>query len=155
MAEHPDPLLQELIRLVGGLSHRMRAHLDAVAQEFGLSHIEARALFVLDTPRSMSELAHGLVCDPSYSTLIADHLEQEGLVRRQVDPRDRRIKRLVITPRGRRLRARMQVRAEQGLPAVAGLTTAQRRALRDLLARLAEAATNHPLEGGICGEAHR
>jgi MarR family transcriptional regulator, organic hydroperoxide resistance regulator len=153
MAEHPDPLLQELIQLVGGLALRMRAHLDGVAQEFGLSPIEAKALFVLDTPRSMSELADDLRCDPSYSTLIADHLEEEELVRRQVDPRDRRIKRLVITPRGRRLRERMQIRAEQGLPATAGLTMAQRRALRDLLARLAENAI--PLTSPINGEDSR
>jgi DNA-binding MarR family transcriptional regulator len=155
MAEHPDPLLQELIRLVGVLALRMRAHLDAVAKEFDLTVIEARALIVLGAPRSMSELADGLVCDASYSTLIADHLEARGLVRRQVDPHDRRIKRLAITPKGRRIRERMQVRAEQGLPAVAGLTMAQRRALRDLLARAAEAATDQPLEGEICREAGR
>jgi len=155
MAEHPDPLLQELIRLVGVLGLRMRAHLNAVSQEFGLSTIEARALIVLGSGRSMSELADGLVCDASYSTLIATRLEEEGLVRRQVDSHDRRVKRLVITPRGRRIREQMQVRAEQGLPVVAGLTMAQRRALRDLLARVAEAATNQPLEGGMCREAHR
>jgi len=155
MAEHPDPLLQELIRLLGALGLRMRAHLDAVAQEFGLSLIEARALIVLGAPRSMSELADGLVCDASYSTLIADHLEEEGLVRRQVDLHDRRIKRLVITPKGRKLRERMQVRAEQGLPAIAGLTMAQRRTLHDLLARVAETATDHLLEGGICRESGR
>lgn len=134
---HPTPLLQELIHLVGGLAHRMRTHLEAVSAEFGLSAIEGRALFRLDTPRSMSELAGELRCDASYVTFVADHLEDEGLVERQIDPHDRRMKRLVITDKGRQVRQRMQVRAEQDLPATAGLSPAQQQTLRDLLVILA------------------
>jgi DNA-binding MarR family transcriptional regulator len=138
MNEPPlTPLLQELIRLAIGLSHQMRAHLAAVSAEFGLSAIEARALFLLDRPRSMSELAGTIGCDASYVTLVTNSLEAEGLVERRLDPRDQRVKRLVITPKGLRLRHELQYRAEQDLPAAAGLTKAQQQSLRDLLLTLA------------------
>lgn len=137
----PNPLLQELISLVGGLAHRMQAHLDAVSKEFGLSLIEARALFLLDPRRAMSGLAGDLCCDASYITMVADHLEKEGLIERHIDPHDRRFKRLIITPKGLQVRQQMQVRAEHDLPVAAGLSTAQQQTLRDLLAILAAHAS--------------
>ena len=145
MREPPlTPLLQELIRLAIGLAHRMRTHLTDVSAEFGLSAIEGRALFLLDSPRSMSELAADIRCDASYITLVTNHLEDEGLVERHLDPRDQRVKRLVITPKGRRVRHELQYRAEQDLPAAAGLTKAQQQTLRDLLATLAAQASKAP-----------
>jgi len=141
MSEPPlNPLLQELIRLAIGLAHQMRTHLAAVSAEFGLSAIEGRALFLLDSPRSMSELAGDIRCDASYITLVTNHLEDEGLVERHHDPHDQRVKRLVITPKGRQVRHELQYRAEQDLPAAVGLTKAQQQTLRDLLATLAARA---------------
>jgi DNA-binding MarR family transcriptional regulator len=142
MSEPPlTPLLQELIRLAIGLAHRMGTHLTAVSAEFGLSTIEGRALFLLDSPRSMSELAGDIRCDASYITIVTNHLEDEGLVERHLDPHDQRVKRLVITPKGRRVRHELQYRAEQDLPVAAGLTKAQQQTLRDLLATLAAQAS--------------
>jgi len=132
-----DPLLQELIRLAIGLAHQMRTHLVAVSAEFGLSAIEGRALFLLNSPRSMSELASEIHCDASYVTMVTNHLEAEGLVERHLDPHDQRVKRLVITPKGRRIRHELQYRAEQDLPVAVGLTKAQQQTLRDLLTLLA------------------
>ena len=138
MNEPPlTPLLQDLIRLAIGLSHRMQTHLAAVSAEFGLSAIEGRALFLLDRPRSMGELAGNIRCDASYVTLVTNHLEAEGLVERRLDSHDQRVKRLVMTSKGRRVRHEMQYRAEQDLPAAVGLTKDQLQTLRDLLAKLA------------------
>ena len=81
----------------------------------------------------MNELAYTLHCDASYITGITDRLEEQGLVERRVDEDDRRVKQLVLTTKGKQLRKAMQLRAEQDLPATAGLTGEQRRALRDLL----------------------
>lgn len=138
------PLLQELIRLAIGLAHRMRAHFAAVSAEFGLSAIEGLVLFLLDSPRSMGELASDIRCDASYITLVTNHLEDEGLVERHLDPYDQRVKRLVITPKGRRVRHELQYRAEQDLPAAAGLTKVQQHTLRDLLATLAAQGSKTP-----------
>ena len=51
----------------------------------------------------MRELAERLYLDPSNLTALVDRLEALGLVERQADPDDRRVKRLVITDKGTRL----------------------------------------------------
>ena len=51
----------------------------------------------------MRELAERLYLDPSNLTALVDRLEDLGLVQRQADADDRRIKRLVITEKGVRL----------------------------------------------------
>lgn len=61
----------------------------------------------------MRELAALLGCDASNVTGIVDRLEAQGLARRDADPHDRRVKRVVATPEGtgtiRRVRADMRV----------------------------------------------
>lgn len=49
----------------------------------------------------MHELAVEICCDASNLTGIVDRLEQRGFLERQIDPQDRRIKRLILTDRGR------------------------------------------------------
>ena len=79
---------------------------------------QVRALYALRDPLSMRELAERLFLDPSNLTALVDRLEELGLVERTADTEDRRIKRLVITERGRapgRRGDRRRVRAEPGL----------------------------------------
>lgn len=129
----PDPITQEIIGLFVVLAERMRAHFTEVNADFGLSPMEGRALFGLAEPMPMGELASLMHCDASYITGITDRLEEQGLVERQVNPDDRRVKHLLLTTRGKQLRKEMLLRAEQDLPATTGLTREQRTALRDLL----------------------
>jgi DNA-binding MarR family transcriptional regulator len=129
----PDPITQEIIGLVVGLTERMRAHFAKVTADFGLSPMEGRALFRLEEPLPMGELADTLHCDASYITGVTNRLEEQGLVERQVAADDRRVKHLVLTTKGKQLREAMQLRAERELPATAGLTSEQRMTLRDLL----------------------
>jgi DNA-binding MarR family transcriptional regulator len=128
-----DPVTQEIIRLVVSLVERMHAHFANVTADFGLSPMEGRALFVLEEPLPMGELAGALHCDASYITGITDRLEEQGLVERQVYANDRRVKHLVLTIKGKQLRTAMLLRTEQDLPATAGLTNEQCKALRALL----------------------
>lgn len=137
-----DPVLQGLIAEIGSLSGRMRSHFEAVSAEFGLAPIEARTLFALQEPTAMGQVAERLGCDASYMTLVADRLESLDYMRREPDPADRRIKRLVITKQGRDLRERMRRRAEHGLPAATGLTSAERRTLLELLTKGNNATTD-------------
>jgi MarR family transcriptional regulator, organic hydroperoxide resistance regulator len=48
----------------------------------------------------MRELATAMNCDPSYITAMIDDLERAGLAVRQASPADRRVKTVVLTPRG-------------------------------------------------------
>src|SRR5437764_9367223 len=77
--------------------------------DLGLTFPLAHALRVLDPdrPRPMRELAEVLVCDASNVTALADRLEGKGLAERELDPTDRRVKALALTPEGRRARQRV------------------------------------------------
>lgn len=53
------------------------------------------------TPSSQLALAHRLVIDKTAVTYLVDDLERAGLVTRQPDPRDRRVRNVLATPAGR------------------------------------------------------
>ncbi len=66
-------------------------------------------------------MAESLCCDASYITVLADRLEARGLVNRAPDPDDRRVKRLVLTKRGRKVREELLTAIHETTPALAGL----------------------------------
>jgi DNA-binding MarR family transcriptional regulator len=105
----------------------------------GLTMKHSWALHALDEPMSMRDLAERLGIDASYVTAIADQLEERGLVERRPHPSDRRIKSLVLTEHGRRMRDLILVELWTDVPSLAGLTSAERRELRRLLAKAANA----------------
>lgn len=84
-------------------------HRQRVFQGQGLTPNDARALFGLERGqgRSMRELANEWLCDASNATWIVDRLEERGLVERRTISTDRRVKLVVLTPRGERTRQRM------------------------------------------------
>jgi MarR family transcriptional regulator, organic hydroperoxide resistance regulator len=73
--------------------------------ELGLSVREQVLLSVLGKVRGMTQLElAGLVgLDKSIFTSTVDSLERKGLVRRNIDPRDRRVRRPELTPTGEAL----------------------------------------------------
>ena len=101
-----------------------RARLVAVAQEFSLSPPQAIALRHLEPGRAMTmgEMAQALHCDNSNVTGIADRLEAAGLAERRPHERDRRIKTLVLTEKGARIRAAYDERLGAVPPAIAALS---------------------------------
>ena len=66
-----------------------------------MSYLRAKALRQLTRGPRMRDLGVELAIDPPYTTVIVDDLEQRGLVRREVNPADRRSKLVRITPAGR------------------------------------------------------
>jgi len=81
----------------------------ATLDRLGLTPAESRALNSLDPKagRSMRSLAEEWTCDPSNATWLVDRLERQGLARRVARDRDRRIKAVVLTARGNRIRAEL------------------------------------------------
>jgi DNA-binding MarR family transcriptional regulator len=79
----------------------------AILREIGLTPGHLKALSVLDPdePRPMKAMSDALLCDPSMATWFVDRLEEKGLVERRPLPSDRRVKTVVLTPRGVRTRA--------------------------------------------------
>lgn len=79
----------------------------AVLDRLGLTPAESRALHSLDPQagRSMRSLADEWMCDPSNATWLVDRLEHQGLARRIAKDGDRRVKAVVLTTKGKRLRS--------------------------------------------------
>lgn len=109
----------------------------AIAAEFDLSPMQAFALRLLEprTPLAMSDLAEALHCDASNVTGIVDRLEARGLIARRSADHDRRVKMLVVTEKGAALRERLLARISEPPPAIAALSAADQRSLRDILRR--------------------
>lgn len=111
---------------------------DGFIRRLGLSPAESRALASLDPARGrhMQALAREWGCDPSNATWLVDRLERQGLAARETIAADRRVKSVVLTPKGLRLRARL-VRAFYRPPALlAGMSSRDLASLRAAAARL-------------------
>jgi MarR family transcriptional regulator, organic hydroperoxide resistance regulator len=109
----------------------------ATLNELGLAPMQSMALMQLrpGEPMTMSAMAHALQCDNSNVTGIVDRLEAAGLVERRPAEHDRRVKTLVITDDGSRVRAEVERRMSVPPPPLAGLSDADAAALRDILQR--------------------
>jgi DNA-binding MarR family transcriptional regulator len=88
---------------------------------------------------SMGEMARGIGCDPSYITALVDDLAGRGLATREPDPEDRRVKMVVLTPKGRLLA--QEIHAVLSVPPAAfdALSRAELRQLRELLDKVVAA----------------
>jgi len=128
-------LVEETDRFFLVLMRRLQAHFEACSEALDLSLPQAMALRNLGQARPMRELAGNLGCDASYVTGIADNLEQRGLVERRSDPRDRRVKQLVLTPKGLALRQRLGACLLEDHPIEHSLSPEDQRTLRELLRR--------------------
>ena len=75
----------------------------------GLTPNDARALSSLDREagRTMRDLSEQWECDASNATWIVDRLERFGLAERREVPTDRRVRQVVLTARGERVRAEL------------------------------------------------
>jgi DNA-binding MarR family transcriptional regulator len=125
-----------LAELVAG----QRGRTMGVCSEVDLAPGQLMALKSLDpdTPVPMRELATALACDNSNVTGIIDRLEERGLVERRPTPHDRRVKMLVVTPKGREVRTRIKARMEEPPEPLLRLDAGEQRALRDLLRKALE-----------------
>ena len=111
----------------------VRHFLDDVAARNGLSGPQARLVSGLVEPMPMAAAAAAAGCEPSHLTSIAGQLEEAGLVRRDVDPHDRRVRRVRLTRKGSQVRTRLLAELETGAPIVRDLDEQHARLLTRLL----------------------
>ena len=114
--------------------HRLR-FLHA-ASELDLHPAQAGALLQLESPLSMRHLAALLGCDNSNVTGLVDRLEARGLVTRQPSEEDRRVKHIVLTAPGRRLRDQLLARVGRPNAGLDRLEALEQVQLRDLLRKV-------------------
>lgn len=103
----------------------------------GLSFTRIKALLALEEgARSMTDLAGALDIDGPYATVVANDLAGRGLVDRQVDPDDRRARRVALTPTGRQAAVRARAVLETPPAALQTIDAARVERLANLLAEL-------------------
>ncbi|RAG80792.1 MarR family transcriptional regulator [Streptacidiphilus pinicola] len=139
--EQPDPLTPEVVDLMAALVGVFHKEYEEAAAARSLTGAQAKVLGLLRRgPMPMRQIAQTLSCEPSNITGIVDRLEARGLVERQPDPDDRRIKRVAVTESGgtatRELRASLNFAREP----LAALSGEERLQLRDLLRRMLDQA---------------
>jgi DNA-binding MarR family transcriptional regulator len=134
--EDPNQLADLFQRLMRRLR---RAQAERLAP-LGLTPAQERALRVItrsEEPLRMTELADQLGIVPRSVTTVVDALEQAGLVRREIDPHNRRAIRLHLTDRGLAVRDDMrEARRRAAEDLFAPLTAGDREALGELLGQL-------------------
>lgn len=132
-----EPIAYDLVRLSFAIADRTNAHVGEAMAELNLTPTLANTLWHLDPARgdpSMGELAGRLSVDPSTITSLADKLERLGLLTREVDAGNRRVKTLVLTDAGRDTRRRLVVAMTTGSP-TARLNSDEQRTLHALLSK--------------------
>ncbi len=134
-----DDLSRPLTATFFGVFQRMRQVSARRAADYDLSVAQVRALYELREPLSMRELADRLFLDPSNLTALVDRLEDLDLVERTSDAGDRRVKRLVLTPRGAQASGEIIEAVFSESPVFQALGPDEQRELLDLLTRLVDA----------------
>jgi len=128
------------------LLRSQKASMASTFAEYELTVQLAFALHVIAREGiTMRALADELACDASNVTGLVDRLEARGLLERRTSDSDRRVKRLVLTPAGRRLSDKVEAQMLRPPPAIAALSAADQKALREILDRaLAHADAQRP-----------
>ncbi len=132
----------EVWELLHELVQQQRWRAMAIAAEFDLSPPQMWALRALEPgrPAAMSDLAGALHCDNSNVTGIIDRLEEHGLVERRAAEHDRRVKHLVVTAEGAKVRERLGEAFTTAPAPIATLSEQDQLALRDILRRALDRA---------------
>lgn len=117
-----------------------RANLPPLAAALQLSPAQCHVLHLIepDRPIPMGRLAQTLACDASNVTGLVDRLESRGLLRRRPSAEDRRVKVLVLTRTGARLRALLVDRMMAPPAALERLSAREQQSLVRILRRLIE-----------------
>ena len=158
----PDPKPEQVGTSPVLGSHRVPAHLarrfhqiclgvtaEILAREDLTPLIFGVMAAVFEEPgRGQRQLAGRMGIDAVSLGQMIDFLEHKGLVRRELDPDDRRARRLYATRRGSDLRRRLRpslLAAQERL--LAPLSKTERAALLDMLVRVIEANDSYAVPG--------
>ncbi len=131
-------IFDAMTEFVTALMHRG----ERLADRFDVPVSCMKALHRLDAAVTMKDLGQRLHCDPSFVTMIADALEQRGLAKREPNPADRRVKNLVLTPKGIDVKATLEHEVAGQMPWVLALNMDERRQFLGLVRKMNEALAN-------------
>lgn len=153
MSSNPDPSsslveARDTAALLLAVAERTRQEFERAAASLDLTPTQARALLTLAAATPMRAMAGALHCDASNVTGIADRLSARGLVTREPDPGDRRVKLLALTAEGKRVREQLARTVAEASPVLVGLEADERATLRELLGRVLDAVAEAEAQEG-------
>jgi DNA-binding MarR family transcriptional regulator len=132
-----DPVTAEVLELFWAASQAFYDNYDEAAARHDLTRMQAFVLAnLMSGPKPMRFLADHLKCEPSNITGLVDRMEARGLVTREPDPEDRRVKRITATELGRASFDAVWGGLTFAAEPLAGLSGSERETLRDLLRRV-------------------
>ena len=131
-------LATEVWRLMTSVLMERKEEFPALAAGLGLNPGALHALMALDASeaRSMSTLAADWKCDASNVTWLVDRLEEGGYAQRRAHPSDRRVRTVVLTPKGAKARAQVEARLREAPASISGLDRADLEALQRVLGKI-------------------
>jgi MarR family transcriptional regulator, transcriptional regulator for hemolysin len=133
---------REFAFTLNDVARLLRTYANHRAAAFGITRAQWAVMARLDRQEGLkqSELAEMLDLQPITLTRLLDRLGHSGLIERRPDPRDRRAKRLFLTPAARPLLERLGGLAEELMStALAGI---DRPTVKLMLANLSIAKEN-------------
>lgn len=133
----PESSQEQVWAMLFELVLDVRTRLPAVAAAVNLSPMQLQLLRLLEPrrPVPMGRLAEHLGCNASNITGIVDRLEARGVLERRIVDGDRRVRLLVVTEEGGRLRARLFARLAEPPTGIRKLSRAEQETLAELLRR--------------------
>jgi DNA-binding MarR family transcriptional regulator len=135
-----DPVTAEVLDLFWSVSQAFYDEYDAAAERHDLTRMQAFVLAnLLGGPKPMRHLADALKCEPSNITGLVDRMETRGLVTREPDAEDRRVKNITATDLGRESFDAVWSGLRFAAEPLSALSAAERTTLRNLLRRVVEA----------------
>jgi len=134
-----DKLDQEIFDAMTEFVMQLMQRGERLAERFDVPMSCMKAIRRLDAAVTMKDLGQRLHCDPSFVTMIADALEQRGLAKREPNPGDRRIKNLVLTPRGHEVKATLEQETLGEMPWARALSVDEREQFLRLVRKMNDA----------------
>jgi len=131
-----DPLRDNLYWMLLQVAFRSKHGLMKLAEKYDLTVVQLHSLGILNPGESvpMNTLSCMLLCDASNVTGIVDRLLTQGCIKREENPKDRRVKMISLTPEGESLRSvLLEEIAHYELPEISRLTDVQRADLKAML----------------------
>ena len=126
-----------LLRVVRLAAHLERELAASSAVKPGQFQVLAALRRRDPAPMNATELARASILTSGAMTAVLDRLEEQGLIRRQIDGDDRRARRITITEKGRTIVDRaLEQRLAQHRALNAALSLEEREALSAILRKL-------------------
>ena len=131
-----DPMRDNLYWMLLQVAFRSKHGLMKLAEKYDLTVVQLHSLGVMNPNEGMpmNMLSNLLLCDASNVTGIVDRLLTQGYIKREENPKDRRVKMITLTAEGEALRNTLLAEiADYELPELSRLTQAQRAEFKAML----------------------